>query len=420
MGESATCVDRRMAAAVTRHRDRVASVLGRSGLGSGDVDDLVQEAFWILAQRLDAVPERAERSFLLTTALRLASDRRRSAWHKIMSRDLSADDWDTELTLSSDEVYERQEARQMTDAAVAELPDDERSVFLLVELEAMSRQEAAQVLSLPSGTVASRLARAKARFDITLRELSCRNQRTTCPQRRKDDSLVVGNLLYHTNAWGADKTRGRFDQRLFRRTHGGATQLGWHWYWPGLDRSVFAYPEVLVGYKPWHGGRPTDGRFPMQICDARRLVVDYAADTCATGSHNLAISTWLSRSQAWTHQPDLSAITTEIMVWPDYTPGTTPQGRVVNQLSVDGDLYEVWYCPQFGRSYKKDDEGWTVIVLRGVSGCRAGKLPLGEMVTALGRLKLVDPEQYLTCVELGNEVMGGAGTTFIERFAIEL
>lgn len=217
LGESASNVDRRMAAAVAKHRDRVASVLARSGLGSGDVDNLLQEAFWLLAQRLDAVPERAERSFLLTTALRLASDRRRSAWYKIMSYDFDADDWDAELTLSCDELYQRQAARQMTDAALAELPDDERSVFLLVELEAMSRQEVAQVLFLPAGTVASRLARAKARFDVTLRDLSRRNQRAACPQQRPDDSLAIGDLLFHTNAWGADKTCGRFDQRIVRR-----------------------------------------------------------------------------------------------------------------------------------------------------------------------------------------------------------
>src|SRR5262245_3904450 len=85
--------DWRLGRAFGRHWDRLNCVLRRTGIGSGDVEDVVQEAFCVLARRLDAVPERAERSFLIQTALRLASDRRRSVWHGIMSHDTCSDDW---------------------------------------------------------------------------------------------------------------------------------------------------------------------------------------------------------------------------------------------------------------------------------------------------------------------------------------
>lgn len=48
--------------------------------------------------------------------------------------------------------------------ALEELPDDQRSVLLLVSLEDMSYAEAAQVLDVPIGTVMSRLARARERL----------------------------------------------------------------------------------------------------------------------------------------------------------------------------------------------------------------------------------------------------------------
>ncbi|MEJ6023268.1 sigma-70 family RNA polymerase sigma factor [Ramlibacter sp. PS4R-6] len=50
---------------------------------------------------------------------------------------------------------------------VQRLPDDQRSVLLLVTLEDMSYADAARVLGIPIGTVMSRLSRARAR----LREL---------------------------------------------------------------------------------------------------------------------------------------------------------------------------------------------------------------------------------------------------------
>ncbi len=49
-------------------------------------------------------------------------------------------------------------------AAVNRLPDDHRSVLLLVSVEDLSYAEAARVLDVPIGTVMSRLARARARL----------------------------------------------------------------------------------------------------------------------------------------------------------------------------------------------------------------------------------------------------------------
>src|SRR3979409_839349 len=48
--------------------------------------------------------------------------------------------------------------------AVGQLPDDQRSVLLLVSIEDVSYTEAARILDIPIGTVMSRLARARARL----------------------------------------------------------------------------------------------------------------------------------------------------------------------------------------------------------------------------------------------------------------
>ena len=50
-----------------------------------------------------------------------------------------------------------------------ELPADLREVVILCSLEEMSYEQAAQVLSVPVGTVRSRLHRAKARLAGLLR-----------------------------------------------------------------------------------------------------------------------------------------------------------------------------------------------------------------------------------------------------------
>jgi RNA polymerase sigma-70 factor (ECF subfamily) len=58
---------------------------------------------------------------------------------------------------------DRLEIRDL-DAALAQLPDEQREVLLLVGLEQLSYDETAKVLRIPIGTVMSRLWRARERL----------------------------------------------------------------------------------------------------------------------------------------------------------------------------------------------------------------------------------------------------------------
>lgn len=58
---------------------------------------------------------------------------------------------------------ERLQAKELI-AALSELPDELRSVLLLVSVEDMSYAETARVLGIPIGTVMSRLSRARDRL----------------------------------------------------------------------------------------------------------------------------------------------------------------------------------------------------------------------------------------------------------------
>ena len=61
------------------------------------------------------------------------------------------------------------------DRALACLPDEQREVILLVGLEGMAYESAAQILGVPIGTVRSRLSRGRE----TLRQLLGRHQEST-------------------------------------------------------------------------------------------------------------------------------------------------------------------------------------------------------------------------------------------------
>jgi RNA polymerase sigma-70 factor (ECF subfamily) len=61
------------------------------------------------------------------------------------------------------------------DRALARLPDEQREVILLVGLEGMAYDSAAQILQVPVGTVRSRLSRGRE----TLRQLVARREEPT-------------------------------------------------------------------------------------------------------------------------------------------------------------------------------------------------------------------------------------------------
>lgn len=168
--------DGRLRAAVTAHVALVWRVLRRAGLGPADAEDASQDVFWVLAQRIGGVPERAQRSFLVSTALRVASDRRKSKWHRSVSGGLDAEARPS-LEPLPDEVLDRRRAEALLDEALDTLEPDDRAVFILAELEQMTRAEVAQALEIPAGTVASRLRRAREGFELAVRRLSARPRR---------------------------------------------------------------------------------------------------------------------------------------------------------------------------------------------------------------------------------------------------
>ncbi len=125
----------------------------------------------MLSRRLDHVPLSSERSFLIGTAVRMASDRRKRYRRRPPHEELSSALPGGE---APDEIAELRRARADLDAFLERLPEPQRAVFVLVELEGLTAPEVAAALEIPTGTVASRLRTARSEFDATLKRLAAR------------------------------------------------------------------------------------------------------------------------------------------------------------------------------------------------------------------------------------------------------
>jgi len=158
--------ERRLTALVDAQYDFVWRSVRRLGVRDGDADDAAQHVFLVAARKLDAIREGCERSFLYQTALRVASDYRRSNKRRFEASltDLPETIETADPALTTDELLDLRRARAFLDSILDQMPIDLRAVFVLHELEQTTMADIASLLSLPSGTVASRLRRARLQF----------------------------------------------------------------------------------------------------------------------------------------------------------------------------------------------------------------------------------------------------------------
>jgi RNA polymerase sigma-70 factor, ECF subfamily len=162
--------DLRCRVLVELHLRFIWRALRRLGIPNTELPDASQQVFTIAARKIAAIREGSERAFLYQTAVRVASDLRRSLRRRREDGDETLDDHADEGD-GPDELADRARARAMLDAALGRMPMDLRSVFVLFELEEITMAEIASLLQLPMGTVASRLRRARELFQVEVRRV---------------------------------------------------------------------------------------------------------------------------------------------------------------------------------------------------------------------------------------------------------
>jgi RNA polymerase sigma factor (sigma-70 family) len=146
------------AALVRRHGPMVLGVCRRLLRGGADADDAFQATFLVLFRRARALDRRASLAgYLYTVAYhvalraRAASARRRSQERQVVDM--------PRAECRAEEVW--RDLQPVLDDELNRLPDKYRELVLLCYVEGKTNEEAGRLLRLPTGTVKSRLARAR-------------------------------------------------------------------------------------------------------------------------------------------------------------------------------------------------------------------------------------------------------------------
>jgi RNA polymerase sigma-70 factor (ECF subfamily) len=128
-------------------------------------DDLVQDTLERALSRSALFrPGGNARAWLFTIMHNVFVNQVRSAAARRTASFVEADAYEP---VAHDSTQDGLALRDLT-RALAEVPDDQREVILLVGLESLSYADAASILGVPVGTVMSRLSRGRERLRLAL------------------------------------------------------------------------------------------------------------------------------------------------------------------------------------------------------------------------------------------------------------
>jgi len=162
------------------HVNFVWRCLARFGVREADLMDVTQKVFVTAFVKLPTFEGRsALTSWLFGICQRVASDYRRSA---AVRREVVTDVVELDRRANGGEELEQQrEARRrakLAESIVDKLPETQREVFVLFEIEELSGEEIAALLHISVGTVRSRLRLSRATFRREVQRLNLIEQET--------------------------------------------------------------------------------------------------------------------------------------------------------------------------------------------------------------------------------------------------
>jgi RNA polymerase sigma-70 factor (ECF subfamily) len=158
------------------HVNFVWRCLQRLGVREADLMDQTQKVFLTAFTKLSEFEGRsALSSWLFAISQRVASDYRRSASvrREIATDAALFDNYASERI--QDDFTQQSDARRrarLAEAILNKLPEPQRSVFVLFEIEELSGERIAELLQLPIGTVRSRLRLARETFRREVKRLA--------------------------------------------------------------------------------------------------------------------------------------------------------------------------------------------------------------------------------------------------------
>lgn len=190
-------------------------------------------------------------------------------------------------------------------------------------------------------------------------------------------------------------------QEVFLEPHGTPWLAGWRWHWPGDDGQVVAFPQLQ-----YDGIVDGETLLPCPIGVIRQCNVTYEVGTFALGLYSLMLEMCMQRQSS--DSPERM-----IRLYLDSSHGVPLSGRPADRLQLDGVWYDVY--PD-GATWQASRSVAFVAQIAQFHGCL--RLPIFWQYVL--RQQFLTPQDVVTRLSFGNEIISGSGETTVYRYAVQL
>lgn len=191
-------------------------------------------------------------------------------------------------------------------------------------------------------------------------------------------------------------------------------QYAWSWHWPTEKIGVKAYPALLFGKKPWYQ-YTTHPQLPIQLSQIESVDIDFETDHQHSGRVNLLLEAWLTDSAEAMHYDRTSEIAIHLYQenWP------AQGGDYVDSVNIAGYPFDVYLNHQM--KVPGDEHTWSYIsfVNRNKAITKAN-IDFKDFLDYALEKGMIIPSEFLSSLEIGNEIDNGNGTTQLKRYDINI
>lgn len=163
-------------ALVDRYQNQVYSVALRYAADRYLAEDVTQETFLSAWRAIHSFRGGSFRAWLFRIAVNEARDlhrkssRRPATSLEVMLEETPASSVDIDIAPGPEQVVMSKLAMRAVEKCLRQLPEEQRILVMLSDVQGLSYDEMSQALKLPLGTVKSRLNRGRAALRVLLRE----------------------------------------------------------------------------------------------------------------------------------------------------------------------------------------------------------------------------------------------------------
>ena len=230
----------------------------------------------------------------------------------------------------------------------------------------------------------------------------------------------VNSATLYNNVWNKRAARG-FPSVQCLEKDPATGDVGWSWRWPHKDDAIFAYPQIKIGASPWAPEPNARPEFPLKAAELKALMVSHELAISGNSEHNIATSMWLTNTGAIGKTPNPTAIIAELMIW-SYASANhmNPAGKHFDDFSAGGQQWEVWGQQQWRDPSGVNNNKWTNLTFRAKQPSYTASFDALQFVRYGIDKKLLPADAYIADVEVGTEIMRGAGLAWVRQFEVKV